>query len=70
MGPSEADLPARSLTLATIASVNLERVSWLVVIGACLAATLLLAMNGYTGYSIVSAAVGAAAAVNLLPSGQ
>jgi len=29
-------------------------------------ATLLLALNGYSGYSIVVAAVGLAAAVNLL----
>jgi hypothetical protein len=36
------------------------------VIGACAVATVLLALNGYTGYSIVAAAVGAAAAVNLV----
>jgi hypothetical protein len=36
------------------------------VIGACAIATLLLALNGYSGYSIVVAAVGAAAAVNLV----
>jgi len=37
-----------------------------VVVGICLLATLLLALNGYSGYSIIVAAVGAAAAVNLL----
>jgi hypothetical protein len=37
-----------------------------VVVGICALATLLLAINGYIGYSIVVAAVGAAAAVNLL----
>lgn len=35
------------------------------VVFACALATLLLAVNGYTGYSIVVAAVGASAAVNL-----
>ena len=45
--------------------MSLERVSWLAVVGVCVLATLLLAINGYSGYSIVVAAVGAAAAVNL-----
>ena len=36
------------------------------VVGACLIAVVLLATNGYTGYSITVGAVGAAAAVNLL----
>jgi hypothetical protein len=35
------------------------------VVGICAIATILLAINGYSGYSIVVAAVGAAAAVNL-----
>jgi hypothetical protein len=46
--------------------VSVGRVSWLVIVGICAIATLLLALNGYSGYSIVVAAVGAAAAVNLL----
>jgi hypothetical protein len=37
-----------------------------VIVGVCAVGTLLLAVNGYSGYSIVVAAVGAAAAVNLL----
>ena len=36
------------------------------VVGICAIASLLLALNGYTGYSIVVGAVGASAAVNLL----
>ncbi len=44
----------------------LQKASWLAVVGLCAIAALLLALNGYSGYSIVSAAVGAAAAVNLL----
>lgn len=46
--------------------MSAARISWLVVIGACAIAVVLLALNGYTGYSITVAAVGAAAAVNLL----
>jgi hypothetical protein len=46
--------------------VSLQRASWLTVVGICAIATLLLALNGYSGYSIVVAAVGLAAAVNLL----
>jgi hypothetical protein len=44
----------------------LQKASWLAVVGLCAIAAILLALNGYSGYSIVSAAVGAAAAVNLL----
>lgn len=50
--------------------MTLERSSWLAVVGACAVATVLLAANGYSGYSIVAIAVGAAAAVNLLPKFQ
>ena len=46
--------------------MSLERASWLSVVGLCAIACVLLALNGYSGYSIVVAAVGAAAAVNLL----
>ena len=42
------------------------RISWLVTVGICLIAALLLLLNGYYGYSGVLLAVGAAAAVNLL----
>jgi hypothetical protein len=44
----------------------LERASWLAVVGACVIAAILLAIDGYVGYPIVIGAVGAAAAVNLL----
>jgi hypothetical protein len=36
------------------------------VVAICALAVVLLAINGYTGYSIVVGAVGASAAVNLL----
>ena len=42
------------------------KASWLTVVAICGIAALLLALNGYTGYSITVGAVGAAAAVNLL----
>jgi hypothetical protein len=45
--------------------VPLARISWLVTVGICLIAALLLLLEGYYGYSGVLLAVGAAAAVNL-----
>ena len=49
-----------------IAGVTLAQGSWLTVIIVCLIAVVLLAIGGYTGYSIVVGAVGLAAAVNLI----
>jgi hypothetical protein len=46
--------------------VPLSRISWLVTVGVCVIAALLLLLNGYYGYSGILLAVGAAAAVNLL----
>lgn len=46
--------------------MSFARASWLTVIGICTAAVIMLAINGYTGYSIVVGAVGLSAAVNLL----
>jgi len=45
--------------------VSLPRISWIVTVGICAIAALLLLINGYQGYSGVLLAVGAAAAVNL-----
>ena len=45
--------------------VSLARISWLVTVGLCLIAALLLLIEGYVGYFGVLLAVGAAAAVNL-----
>ena len=44
----------------------LPRISWMVTVGVCLLAAVLLLVNGYSGYAAVLVAVGAAAAVNLL----
>ena len=46
--------------------MTLARISWLVTVGICLIAAVLLLVNGYFGYSGVLLAVGAAAAVNLV----
>jgi hypothetical protein len=46
--------------------VSLARASWLTVVIICAIAAAILALDGYTGYSIVLSAVGLSAAVNLL----
>ena len=46
--------------------MSLERASWLTVVIACGVGALVMALSGYVGYPIVLAAVGLAAAVNLL----
>ena len=46
--------------------MTLEQGSWLSVVIICGIAVVLLAIGGYTGYSIVVGAVGLAAAVNLV----
>ena len=45
--------------------MNVARLSWTTVVAVCLLVAVLLAVDGYTGYSITVAFVGAAAAVNL-----
>jgi hypothetical protein len=45
--------------------VSLARASWLTIVVICAVAALVLALDGYNGYSIVLTAVGASAAVNL-----
>jgi hypothetical protein len=46
--------------------MTLQQGSWLTVVIVCGLSVVLLAVGGYTGYSIVVGAVGIAAAVNLL----
>jgi hypothetical protein len=45
--------------------VDLARVAWLVTVGGCLIAVLVLAIQGYVGYAAVTLAVALSAAVNL-----
>ena len=54
-------------TWAKIPAVPLARASWITVVVVCATAVVLFAVGGYTGYAITVGAVGAAAAVNLLP---
>ena len=44
----------------------LSRIAWLVTVGVCLVAALLLLLNGYFGYSGILLAVAISAAVNLI----
>lgn len=48
--------------------MSLARASWIAVVAICAIAAVLLELGDYTGYAITVAAVGLAAAVNLLPS--
>jgi hypothetical protein len=43
----------------------LSRIAWLVTVGACLIAALILLLSGYTGYAGVALAVAIAALINL-----
>ena len=43
----------------------LPRIAWMVTVGVCLIAAVLLLVNGYSGYFGVLLAVAAAAAINL-----
>lgn len=44
----------------------LPRISWMVTVGLCAVAAVLLLVSGYSGYAAILVAIGAAAAVNLL----
>jgi len=48
------------------AAMTFERVAWTLTVLVALLTAFLLLLAGYTGYAGVSAAVGAAAAINLL----
>jgi hypothetical protein len=45
--------------------VPLPRIAWLVTVGACLIAALVLLLSGYDGYAGVALAVALSAAINL-----
>lgn len=45
--------------------MDLGRISWLVTVLACLVAVLILLVNGYYGYALVTLAVAISAAINL-----
>jgi hypothetical protein len=45
--------------------VPLDRIAWLVTVGICALAVVLLLVSGYQGYAGVTGAVGLSAAINL-----
>jgi hypothetical protein len=45
--------------------MSLQRVAWIVTVGAFLVSALVLLLSGYQGYAAVSLAVSACAALNL-----
>ena len=45
--------------------MNASKVPWIATVVVCVIAAIVLALNGYTGYSVTVGAVGLAAAVNL-----
>lgn len=45
--------------------MDVDRASWWAVVAICALGMILLALNGYAGYSVTAGAVGLAAAVNL-----
>jgi hypothetical protein len=47
-------------------TVNLGRAAWLVTVGACMIAVLVLVLDGYYGYAGVTLAVAISAGINLL----
>jgi hypothetical protein len=61
-------LSFRAASEARAVAVSLARASWTTVVVVCAIAAILLAVSSYTGYAITVAAVGIAAAVNLLPN--
>jgi hypothetical protein len=45
--------------------VPLSRIAWLVTVGVCAIAALVLLLSGYDGYAGIAVAVGLSAAINL-----
>jgi hypothetical protein len=45
--------------------MDLGRISWLLTVGICLIAVLILVLQGYLGYAAVAFAVAVSAAINL-----
>jgi hypothetical protein len=48
-----------------MASVQLNRVAWIVTVVICVVAAVLLLLSGYQGYAAVLVAIGLSAAINL-----
>lgn len=52
-------------TVLYLLPVGVERIAWLVTVGALLVAALLLGLSGYEGYAALGVAVAGSAAINL-----
>jgi hypothetical protein len=48
-----------------MATVQLNRVAWIVTVVICVVAAVLLLLSGYQGYAAVLVAIGLSAAINL-----
>lgn len=57
--------PGAPSELAEETTANLGRIAWLITVGACLIAVVILLSQGYVGYAGVTFAVAVAAAINL-----
>jgi hypothetical protein len=57
--------PPSTTASATMPSMTFERVAWILTVLVALLTAFLLLLAGYTGYAGLSAAVGAAASINL-----
>jgi hypothetical protein len=64
-GRSRGAPPALVQSYGQNRPMDLARMSWLVTVGACLIAVLVLVIQGYIGYAGVTLAVAICAAVNL-----
>jgi hypothetical protein len=53
------------LPIGQDARVPLNRIAWLVTVGAALVTALLLFLSGYNGYGALAVAVGLSAAINV-----
>jgi hypothetical protein len=56
---------AHDADTGTIGAVSLARIAWLATVAVAIITGLIVLLNGYTGYGILSFVVGASAAINL-----
>jgi hypothetical protein len=59
-------LPLQTAARAILSCVKLSRISWSVTTLACLAAAVVVLIEGYRGYAAVAFVVAVSAAINLL----
>jgi hypothetical protein len=64
-GSAEASSATGSLPIGEDGLVPLNRIAWLLTVGAALITALLLFLSGYNGYGALAIAVGLSAAINV-----